>query len=151
MASVFKGMIANRRYFYVYLYEKKIKEGDVLELNEQKGEREKPIFIKTRARNVTLEQNDILYIESRAKKVVIHTKSDTIEAYAAIGELEKQMNDSFYRCHRGYLVNLAFVAEYNNSTIILNNGESIILVKEKYSEFVKIYMQYLKNQGAIFL
>ena len=122
-----------------------------MEINEQKEERGQPIFIKTRTRNVTLEQNDILYIESRAKKVVIHTKNDTIEAYAAISELEKRMNGNFYRCHRGYLVNLAFVAEYSNSSITLNNGESIILVREKYSEFVKIYMQYLKNQGAIFV
>ena len=122
-----------------------------MEINEQKEQRGKPIFIKTRTRNVTLEQSDILYIESRAKKVVIHTKKDTIEAYAAISELEKQMTDSFYRCHRGYLVNLAFITEYSNSSIMLNNGESIILVREKYSEFVKIYTQYLKGQGAIFV
>lgn len=122
-----------------------------MEINEQKEQRSKPIFIKTRTRNITLEQSDILYIESRAKKVVIHTKKDTIEAYAAISELEKQMTDIFYRCHRGYLVNLAFITEYSNSSIVLNNGESVILVREKYSEFVKIYTQYLKGQGAIFV
>lgn len=92
-----------------------------------------------------------LYIESRAKKVEIHTKTDTVEAYAAIGELEKQLVGSFYRCHRGYLVNMAFIMEYGNDSITLNNGETIILSKDKYSEFVKVYMRYLKNGGGIFV
>ena len=111
----------------------------------------KPLFIKTRNRNVTLEQKEILYIESRAKKVEIHTRTDVIEAYGAIGELEKQLIENFYRCHRGYLVNMAFITEYSSDSIILNNGEKIILAKEKYSEFVKVYMQYLKGRGCIFV
>ena len=74
-----------------------------------------------------------------------------MEAYGAIGELQKQLGDSFYRCHRGYLVNMAFVSEYKNDSIILNNGEVVILAKEKYSDFVKTYMRYLKNGGGIFV
>ena len=109
------------------------------------------LFIKTRNRNITLEQRNVLYIESRAKKVEIHTNTEVVEAYGAIGELQKQLGDSFYRCHRGYLVNMAFVSEYKNDSIILNNGEVVILAKEKYSDFVKTYMRYLKNGGGIFV
>lgn len=41
--------------------------------------------------------------------------------------------------------NMAFVSEYSSDSITLNNGETIILTKEKYSEFVKVYMRYLKR------
>ena len=109
------------------------------------------LFVKTRNRNVTFKQNEIIYIESRAKKVEIHTGTDTMEVYAAIGELEKQLMAGFYRCHRGYLVNMAFIVEYSNDSITLNNGETIILAKEKYGDFVKTYMRYLKNGGGIFV
>ena len=123
----------------------------VLEVEKKKQHSMGQLFVKTRYRNVTLEQKDILYVESRAKKVEIHTKTDVMEAYASIGELEKQLKENFYRCHRGYLVNLALITEYSNDSITLNNGESIILVKEKYGEFVKVYMRYLKNGGGIFV
>lgn len=119
----------------------------VSEVEKQKQQREKALFIKTRTRNVMLNQNRILYIESRAKKAEIHTMDETIEIYAALSELEEQLADSFYRCHRGYLVNMAFITEYDRGNITLNNGETLILAKEKYSEFVKVYMRYLRNGG----
>ena len=123
----------------------------ISELRKQRKQKEKPIFIKTRKRNLTLEQRKVLYIESRAKKVEIHTITEVVEAYGGIGELQKQLNHSFYRCHRGYLVNMAFISEYSNDSITLNNGETVILAKEKYSDFVKTYMRYLKNGGGIFV
>ena len=123
----------------------------VLEAGKKKQHSMGQLFVKTRSRNVTLEQSDILYIESRAKKVEIHTRNDIMEAYAGIGELEKQLTENFYRCHRGYLVNMAFISEYSSDSITLNNGETIFLTKEKYGEFVKVYMRYLKNGGGIFV
>ena len=123
----------------------------VLEAGKRKQHSMGQLFVKTRSRNITLEQSDILYIESRAKKVEIHAKPGIIVVYAGIGELEKQLIGNFYRCHRGYLVNMAFVSEYSSDSITLNNGEIIILAKEKYGEFVKTYMRYLKNGGGIFV
>ena len=123
----------------------------ILEVGKKKQHNIGQLFVKTRSRNVTLKQRDILYIESRTKKVEIHTRTDIIEAYAGIGELEKQLTKNFYRCHRGYLVNMAFISEYSSDSITLNNGEKIILTKEKYGEFVKVYMRYLKNGGGIFV
>ena len=43
------------------------------------------------------------------------------------------------------------VNEMFDRSIVLNNGETIILTKEKYGEFVKVYMRYLKNEGGIFV
>ena len=123
----------------------------VLAVTKKKQNPSGQIFIKTRSQSITLDQSNVLYIESRAKKVEIHTKTNIVEAYAAISELEKQLVGSFYRCHRGYLVNMAFIAGYENDSITLNNGETIILSKDKYSEFVKVYMRYLKNGGGIFV
>ena len=123
----------------------------VLAVTKKKQNPSGQIFIKTRSQSITLDQSNVLYIESRAKKVEIHTKTNIVEAYAAISELEKQLVGSFYRCHRGYLVNMAFIAGYENDSITLNNEETIILSKDKYSEFVKVYMRYLKNGGGIFV
>ncbi|MCM1128153.1 MAG: LytTR family DNA-binding domain-containing protein [Lachnospiraceae bacterium] len=104
------------------------------------------LFLKSKG--ITLEQNQILYIESRGKKAAIHTSKEVIEIYAVMSELEKQLSEGFYRCHRGYLVNMEYITEYDNDSITLKNGDSVYLTKKKHSEFVKTYMWYLQNGGA---
>lgn len=129
--------------------------GDVLEravteTQKLRSKRSELLFIKTRTRNIILSRSSILYIENRGKKVEIHTTGEVIEMYAAMSGLEKQLGTSFFRCHRGYLVNMAFITEYSGDSITLQNGESIFLAKERYSEFVKVYMRYLRNGGTAY-
>lgn len=109
---------------------------------------EQQLFVKTKSHNLTLNQKDILYVENRGRKVEIHTTGKVIEIYAVMSELENQLGSGFYRCHRGYLVNMAHITEYDSDSISLNNGDSIYLAKERYSEFVKEYMRYLRSGGA---
>ena len=118
----------------------------VKEARRKKDKQE--LFIKTK--NLTLDQADILYIESRGKKVEIHTArgKNGIEIYATMEELEGQLGEGFYRCHRAYIVNMAYITEYNNDSIILTNGDTVYLAKKKYSEFVKAYMWYLQSGGV---
>ena len=116
--------------------------GEVAKKKEKRG-----LFIKKR--NLTLDQADILYIESRAKKVEIHTAGlkDMIEIYATMEELEGQLGEDFYRCHRAYIVNMAHIMEYDNDSITITNGDRVYLTKKKYGDFVKAYMWYLQNGG----
>ena len=123
----------------------------ILETAKCRKQGQEPVFIRTRTKNITLDQGSILYIESRAKKVEIHTRTEVLEAYAAIGELERRLYPGFYRCHRGYLVNMAFITGYSKDSITLRGGETILLAKEKYGEFVKVYLRYLKDGGGIFV
>ncbi len=111
--------------------------------------RQEPLVIRTGGRSLTLERKDILYLESRGRKVEIHRKADPaeiIEIYANMDVLEEQLGEDFYRCHRGYLVNLAYIRDYDRESIGLRNGEIICLSRRKYDEFVKAYMHYLRRK-----
>ena len=118
----------------------------IMEAEKRKKQKQESLFIKTRNRSFTIDKDSILYVESRAKKAEIHTLKEILEIYASMNGLEKQLGKGFYRCHRGYLVNMAYITEYNNDSILLKNGETIYLAKEKYHEFVKEYMRYLRNE-----
>lgn len=121
----------------------------VKEILEQKRTQEVPtLFVKAKNRNLTLKQHEIIYIENRANKVAIHTTRDVIEAYYAMSKLESKLGGNFYRCHRGYLVNMAHIMEYSSDTIDMSNGEQVYLAKERYPEFVKEYMRYLQDGGT---
>ena len=138
-------------YAFQYLL-KPIDEGKFAEVLERavreaaKKKERRVLFI--RSRNLTLDQSEILYIESRAKKVEIHTVRQTIEIYAAMDELEGQLGDEFYRCHRAYIVNMDCITEYDSESITLTNGDRVYLTKKKYGEFVKAYMWHLQNGGV---
>ena len=106
------------------------------------------LFIKTR--NLTLDQADILYIESRGKKVEIHTagEKENIEIYGTMEGLEGQLGKGFYRCHRAYIVNMDYITEYASDSISLTGGNKVYLAKKKYGEFVKTYMWHLQSGGV---
>ena len=63
-----------------------------------------------------------------------------MEYYGKMSELEKAGED-FFRTHRSYLVNFKYVEKYDASTIYLEKGTALI-AKQKFSEFVKKYMEY---------
>lgn len=107
------------------------------------------LLIRRRNHSVKLNREEILYIESRQRKAAIHTLQRVLETYATMNGLEKELGAQFYRCHRGYLVNLARITGYTGDTITLCNGENIYLAREKYNEFVKRYMRYLRDGGTV--
>ncbi|CAI3549479.1 LytR/AlgR family response regulator transcription factor [Clostridium neonatale] len=91
--------------------------------------------------------NDIIYIEFVKRKIKVHTLCNIFEYYYKLSDIEKELsNDGFFRCHKSYIVNLKFVQSYNNTSIILKNGEEIFLSKYKYLDFSKAFMYYLKNK-----
>lgn len=125
---------------FTEVFQRAIQEAEKREKQDQQQ-----LFLKSRGQ--LLDQQSILYLESRGKKVAIHTLKETIEIYAVLGELEQRLSDSFYRCHRGYVVNMAYIIEFDLDSITLNNGEQIYLTRKKHKEFSKIYMWYLQNGG----
>ena len=88
--------------------------------------------------------DDILFVESNNRKVNFHTSTDVYEVYNTLESVAKTLGDSFYRCHRCFLVNLSKIVDYNSDEIKLINGDKLLLSRKKYSEFVKIYLKYLK-------
>lgn len=121
------------------------------EIEKKQSRKDKQIFIKTRNKNITLNVADILYFENEMRKIVAHTVKGELSFYGVMADMEKEVGAGFCRCHRGYLVNLSYVAEYDMENIMLANGEKIYLSKDRYHDFVKQYMRYLRNGGVSYV
>ena len=117
-------------------------------IEKKQNGKDRQIFIKTRNKNITLNVADILYFENEMRKIIAHTVRGEISFYGVMADMEKEAGTGFYRCHRGYLVNLSYVTEYDMENIMLSNGEKIYLSKDRYHDFVKQYMRYLRNGGV---
>ncbi|NBH86357.1 DNA-binding response regulator [bacterium C-53] len=138
-------------YAFQYLL-KPIDEGKFAEVLEravrEAGRKKERRVLFVKSRNLTLDQSEILYIESKGKKAEIHTVRQTVEIYAAMDELVGQLGEEFYRCHRAYIVNMDCITEYDGESITLTGGDRVYLAKKKYGEFVKAYMWHLQNGGV---
>lgn len=93
--------------------------------------------------------HDIYYVESSNKKAIFHTSRGVFDTYGKMEELEKSLGESFYRCHRCFLVNMESVRAYGVDEITVINGERLLLAKKKYGEFVKAYLRYAKRGGIV--
>lgn len=109
----------------------------------EREENEEPILFSTQKMTYSVKPRQILYAENDRKKVNLHTTEEVIVLYASMQEMEKRLGDSFFRCHRGFLVNMAHVAGYNGDSIRIDNGEIIFLARDKYHSFTKAYTEYL--------
>lgn len=105
----------------------------------------KTLLLKTKAKNITVDKGNIMYVESHKRKKEIHMTDGIIEIYSTMNELKHQLGYGFYQCHRGYIVNMAYVREYTYDSIKISNGELIYMSKEKYSGFENSYSLYLKS------
>ena len=97
----------------------------------------------------TVPLDSIYYIESSNHKVELHLKDGEFACYAKIGDLELELQDQFFRIHKGYLVNLSYVAGYSKRSVTLTNGERLLLSKYKYQDFVKAYLHFLKKGAGL--
>lgn len=97
----------------------------------------------------TVPLDSIYYIESSNHKVELHLKDGEFACYAKIGDLELELQDQFFRIHKGYLVNLSYVAGYSKTEVTLTNGERLLLSKYKYQDFVKAYLHFLKKGAGL--
>lgn len=69
----------------------------------------------------------ILYIEAKNKKMILRTFGQEISFYSTFSQVQEKLNDSFIRCHKGFLVNGNEIKLINckESCIVLTNGYKI--------------------------
>ncbi|MCM1040752.1 MAG: LytTR family DNA-binding domain-containing protein [Ruminococcus sp.] len=112
---------------------------------EKTKARPKSMLIKVQEGYRRLNVTDILYAESEGRKIILHTKKEKLEFYGKMEELEKNLGEGFYRCHRSYIVSLTEIRGYDSTSISVSSGETIYLAKRKYGEFVQVYCRFLQE------
>ena len=91
----------------------------------------------------TVPIDEIRYIESSGHKAMLHLGDGTLACYTKLGDLEQKLQGRFFRIHKGYLVNLSYITGYTRSEVMLSGGQTLLLSKYKYRDFVKAYLRFL--------
>lgn len=112
-------------------------------------QRGRTLMLRSASTNKIVPLDSIYYIESSNHKVVLHMKDGEFACYAKIRDLELELQEHFFRIHKGYLVNLSYVSGYSKTEVALTNGEKLLISKYKYQDFAKAFLRFLKKGAGL--
>ncbi len=99
-----------------------------------------------------LSEKDILYIESSGKDMLFHMSSANLQTDYCIStsryrlmDLGKMLSDSFFQCHKRYLVNLEHITSYDKTACCINIQKTLIPIGRKFkSDFENVYLNKIQ-------
>ncbi len=93
----------------------------------------------------------ISHVEGCGKNCIIHFADGrkAIMSNETLSAVESRLSkESFFRCHKSYLVNMEHVDSYSHAGITLDSKELILISRNKYKEFGLALSEYiLKKRG----
>ncbi len=114
---------------------------------EQLSESDKKCFnITSKNKILRIRYDEIKYIESYSRKIIIHETKRNTELLMKLDDFEKELPPYFLRIHKSYSVNMNMIRSINNNRIELFSGEVIPVAKAKYPEIKKSILMFLSSQ-----
>lgn len=90
--------------------------------------------------------DDIMYCEIINRKIYLHLEQqEVIDFYEKLENMEKKLDNRFFKCHRSYIINLKYVRTYKKDRACLCNGEEIPVSRLRNEEFTNAILQYMKE------
>lgn len=84
---------------------------------------------------VRLYCTDIIYCEGSRNKVMLYTIDSVYQVHMTIAEVEKALaKGMFYRCHKGFLVNLGYIKKIVGQDIVLHHCETVLPIGRAYKQ-----------------
>ena len=88
-------------------------------------------------------KRDILYFESRYRKIIVHTERSEFEFYATIQQMEEKAGQGFLQCHKSFLVNLSRIAAMTNGYFRMDDGRCVPISRSKAAFARQAFLEYL--------
>lgn len=111
---------------------------------EEIKRRRQSIVVRSDGNMVELHLQDVLYFESNQRIVTAFLSSGGKEVcrfYASLTELTRQLGDAgFLRIQRSYLVNMAYIQQFQYGAVELQNGVRLPVSAKHYAQHKQHYL-----------
>ena len=121
----------------------------LLSMQERISPEKISLLVQKRNESNIISFQDIVCCEIIDRKVYLYLVSgEVIDYYDRMENLEKKLDERFFRCHRSYLINLNHLRSYRNNTAYMANGKEIPVSRLRNREFSNVILQYMKEWGS---
>ncbi|MCF0113919.1 MAG: LytTR family transcriptional regulator [Erysipelotrichaceae bacterium] len=132
-----------------------LKKEFVLQLNEtveqivvdykKRNAQKKSLTIKSGSDIFYVPEEDIIYIESLDKKIVVHTYGKEITYYSTLKKLEEELSENFLRCHHAYIVNIQAIKKVNQKELFIElEDDNGVPISRRFKESVLTCLEKMK-------
>lgn len=111
------------------------------------GREEPALLLETPGGVARVRLKDVCYLESAAHDTQVHSASggEALRCRTGIRQLEERLEGAgqpFFRIHRSYLVNLAYVNRIVRKEVVMDNGEALPVAKNRWEALNRAYLEY---------
>lgn len=102
---------------------------------------ERALLLECGGETVRVPLSEIRYLEVRQNYVTVHAKEDyTVKK--TLGQLEKELDDGFFRTGRSFIVSLKEVRKITRSGVLLSDGACVPLSRGYYEPLNRAMIRY---------
>ena len=118
----------------------------VLVSDWEKHHQNKTVMFRAGTKLVPLEVEDISFVESLNRALVVHTQEGERLFSTTLSEAERLLPAGrFARCHNSFLVNLSQVKEVGRTSLSLRSGESLPVGRKFYRDFQAALVSWVNS------
>ena len=115
---------------------------------ELSGQAEQGFILRRRGGVVRIDFTRLAYVEVINKTVFFHLADGAVrETTATLADFEEKLlsRPEFLKTHRSYLVNLNYVQAMDINCVIMKNGHSVPVSRQRRSQVQEAYMHFLQQ------
>ena len=86
---------------------------------------------------------DIEYVESENVHVAVHTVSGVYRSRISLAKFAEQLDETFIKVHRSYIVNLKYVKKITRTDITMVSGDLVPISRGMYAEVHAALIKFL--------
>ena len=105
--------------------------------------RQRSVLLATVDGDIKVPLADIVYIESENVYVLVHTAHGTFRMRAALGKFVQQLDETFFKVHRSYVVGLKYVKKITRTEVTMANGDTLPISRGLYDDVHAALIKYL--------
>ena len=98
------------------------------------------LFSNRQKYNIDLKR--ITFVESDRNKVIVHFGGESITVISTLKEIETQLNGNFIKCHKSFIVNLAYIVSVEQGDFLLATGERVPISRSRITQSKHEFMMY---------
>lgn len=105
--------------------------------------RQRSVLITDMEGAVKIPLADILYVEAQNVHVIVYTNQGMYRMRVTLSKFAEQLDDTFYRVHRSYIVGMKYIKKITRNEITMTNGALIPISRGKYDEIHGALIKHL--------